>query len=386
MIGGIRDRPALTDRTIRYGFLSTYPPTRCGLATFTSALASAMAVGGDRADVVRVDDLVPTGPALELPGITVVADLRPGDPESARASVAALNATDVVVVQHEFGIYGGRDGDEVVDVLRAISAPVIVVLHTVLDAPSPHQRDVLERVCAQAAVVVVMTEAARRTLAEHSSVPASKVHVIPHGVDGFAPAASVPSRRPTVLTWGLIGPGKGIEWGIRAIAELEPRPRYRVVGQTHPKVLAHEGDRYRDRMRAIGEQLGIADDIELDARHLASDELVALVGTADVVLLPYDSRDQVTSGVLVEALAAGKPVVATAFPHAVELLSGGAGIVVPHEDPHAIAVALAAILGDAVTAERMSAVALRSGAGTPWAEVGARYRTLSAGLLRSAAA
>ncbi len=141
--------------------------------------------------------------------------------------------------------------------------------------------------------------------------------------------------RPTILTWGLLGPGKGIEWAIDALAELvdlDPTPRYLVMGETHPRVVNREGEAYRSALQARAASRGIGHLVEFDARYLDLAALGRVVQEADVVLLPYDSREQVTSGVLVEALAAGKPVIATGFPHAVELLGGGAGLIVPHGD------------------------------------------------------
>ena len=213
--------------------------------------------------------------------------------------------------------------------MHAVRVPIIAVLHTVLAHPTAGQRSVLERVGALATSLVVMTETARTLLLRHYAVPSSKVVLIPHGIHEARVAPPQHERGRNVLTWGLIGPGKGIEWGIRAMGHLkDPTARYTVLGQTHPKVLAFEGERYRDHLRAVIDELDLADTVTLDDRYLDADGLALAVAAADVVLLPYDSREQVTSGVLVEALAAGLPVVATAFPHAVELLDRGPGIVV----------------------------------------------------------
>jgi glycosyltransferase involved in cell wall biosynthesis len=376
-----------------FGFLSTYPPTRCGLATFTSALASAVP-GRLDADsrVVRVDDLVPAGPAVLGRRTRVVGDLRPGSLESRIAAARSLDATDVVIVQHEYGIYGGPDGDEILDVMARVSAPCIVVLHTVRESPTAHQRWLLERVAGLASAIVVMTHAGAALLERRYAVEMSKVRVIPHGVTPWAAVADpdpVPAARPTVLTWGLIGPGKGIEWGIRALAERTaptPRPRYVVAGQTHPKVLREHGEEYRNSLIEISRDLHLEGDVVLDDRYRDTTQLAELVAGADVVLLPYDSREQTTSGVLIEAIAAGRPVIATRFPHAVELLSGGAGILVDHENPAQIAAALTAILGRRELVAGMRAAGAEESHETGWDDVGAQYRHLGADLLRAAAA
>lgn len=367
-----------------FSFLSTFPPTRCGIATFAESLAAAITGDGvDRARIVRlVDDLDVTRP-VRVDARTDVATEWGAGRGSAELAAHALDSADVAIVQHEYGIYSGRDGDAVLDVLAALSVPSIVVMHTVLDAPTAHQREVLERVAALATRVVVMTETARSLLSTGYRVDMQHVTVIPHGVPSWdGVEAPTHSHHRTMLTWGLIGPGKGIEWGIRALAllgDLVPPLRYEVLGETHPKVVAHEGEVYRDGLRILAAELGVADRVTFDDRYLDRDGLAERVASADVVLLPYDSRIQVTSGVLVEAVAAGKPVVATDFPHARELLAGGVGTVVPHESAEAIAQAVRGVLEspDAMAARRRT---LRS-ADTPWSAVAERYRDVAGELV-----
>ena len=178
-----------------------------------------------------------------------------------------MSDADVAIIQHEYGIFGGPDGDEVLAVLDAASVPVIVVLHTVLVEPTAHQREVLEAVVDAADAVVTMTHAARRRLDAGYAVDMAKVSVIPHGahVSGHGEGDMVELDRPTILTWGLLGPGKGIEWGIEALALLQdvhPRPRYLVVGKTHPKVLNAQGEAYRVSLQERAERLGVSADVE----------------------------------------------------------------------------------------------------------------------------
>ncbi|HEU0205432.1 MAG TPA: glycosyltransferase [Pseudolysinimonas sp.] len=362
-----------------FSFLSTYPPTRCGLATFTQALATAM-VGQDgaRARIVRAmdDDDAPAIASI-VSRSTIVGELRRGDSVSGRDAARTLSSSDAVIVQHEYGIYGGRDGDEILPVLAALTAPSIVVLHTVLPAPTRHQREVLENVTRLVGAVVVMTDTARRLLADHYSVDGRKVSVIPHGVADWTSVTVAPHPdRRTMLTWGLIGPGKGIECGIRAMAELvvtEPLLHYVVAGQTHPKVVDREGERYRESLQTLIGDLGLDDRVTLDARYLDAAQLAAHVAGADIVLLPYDTREQVTSGVLAEAVAAGKDVVATAFPHSIELLANGAGTLVEHEDPAAIAHAVRTLLRRGASAGHHRPPAVD----VSWPAVAAEYRLLA---------
>ncbi len=357
--------------------MSTYPPTVCGLATFTQALVAQVRARGHRAGVVSVvDEPVPGQGRRE-----VVAQLVNGSAAARLRAAAALAAFDVVCLQHEYGIYGGEWGEEVCALLDALPMPVITVLHTVLAEPLPRQRAIIEHVCAASARVVVMSGAALGRLRNAYAVDVSGATVIPHGAHenrrGQPPLSQAP---PTILTWGLLGPGKGIEWGIDALAcldDVDPPPRYVVAGRTHPKVLEREGEAYRTQLQARANVLGVGERVEFIDGFLARESLLALIRRADVVLLPYDSRDQVTSGVLVEAVASGRPIVATAFPHAVEMLGDGTGLVVPHEKPAAIAAALRRLCTEpgaaATLARRTAEVAL----GLAWPTVAGRYVALA---------
>lgn len=357
------------------GLLSTYPPTQCGLATFTAALLDVLDDAAGAARVVRVVDTPSTHPASE-----VVAHLVNGSPASAAAAVEVLNGFDVVVVQHEYGIYGGPDGCDVLALVDALRVPVVVVLHTVLEAPTPRQRVILLRLLERAEVAVTMTETARRRLVTHYGARPEHLAVIPHGAADHRQLAVTgpPADRPTILTWGLLGPGKGIEWALAAMPGLRDlHPRYRVVGQTHPKVAERYGEAYRRSLTARIARLGVGDLVDLDASYVDAATLAGLVTSADVVLLPYDSREQVTSGVLIEAIAAGRPVVSTAFPHARELLGDGTGLVVVQRDPRALEAALRRVLSEPGLAASMAAKAAAKSPDLLWPAVGAVYRRLA---------
>ncbi len=367
----------------RFGILSTFPPTECGIATFSAALAAGLVANGATVDVVRCGDT----PHLE--DALVIASLAEDRPASTRSPIDVLNGTDVVIVQHEYGLYGGEDGADLVEIIDGIVVPMVVVAHTVLASLTANQKLVLERVCSAADAIVVMTETGKSRLAAGFDVDTSKVVVVAHGAT--TPAADVPVTQPInltrelrLLTWGLLGPGKGIEWAIDALAllsDLDPSPHYIIAGATHPKVLEHSGESYRNMLieRAASSGMGACISFDDTYRDLAS--LTDLIGSADLVVLPYDSTDQVTSGVLVDAVAAGRPVISTAFPHAVELLSGGAGIVVPQRDPVALANAIRSVLTDPDRAASMAAEARRLAPELSWNAVAARYAQIAAQLV-----
>ena len=356
-----------------FGILSTHPPTPCGLATFSAALARGLSTRGADVSVVRIADGTPSEHAH------IVGEHVNGSAPSVIATSDLLNRSDVAVIQHEYGIYGGPDGDEVVDVMTGLNVPSIVVAHTVLKDPTPQQRSVLEEVVARADQVVVMSEAARRRLCTGFGVDKTKIITIPHGAALPTTAALKRSGRPTILTWGLLGPGKGIERVIDAMASLKDlphSPRYLIAGRTHPKVLAAQGDTYREGLIAQAQRLGVADSVSFDAAYRTPEALTALMQAASVVVLPYDSRDQVTSGVLVDSIASGRPVVATAFPHAVELLGSGAGTVVGHDDPDALVAALRRLLTDPRVAGSMASEARDLAPAMAWPVVANAYLTL----------
>lgn len=366
-----------------FGILSSFPPTACGIATFSAALAAGLVANGGTVDVVRC------GATPEMEDAMVLAALGDGTPDALGAALEVLNRTDVAIVQHEYGLYRGADGQDVVAVLEALTVPSIVVAHTVVHSPTANQRRVLEAVCDLAAVVVVMTETARTRLLDGFDVDSSKVMLIPHGAGTPLAAPSLAFDRPAgwpprLLTWGLLGPGKGIEWAIDALAELgdlRPRPSYVIAGATHPKVRARSGEAYREMLVRRAASSGASPSVSFDDTYRDLASLTELIHSADLVVLPYDSVDQVTSGVLVDAVAAGRPVVSTAFPHAVELLGSGAGIVVPQRDPAALAEAIRAVLTDDSLAASMAAEARRLAPELSWNRVAGRYDEVAAGLL-----
>ena len=361
------------------GILSTFPPTVCGLATFSAALIEGLCANGADVGVVRVSDGSP-GRESPNPRARVIGELVNGSPVSVAATSELLNQGDIAVIQHEYGIYGGTDGDEVAEIIGGLRVPSIVIAHTVLKNPSQHQRAVLEAIAAAADQVVVMSGAANERLCSGYAVDPAKVTTIPHGVTVPRDGPGDRSGRPTLLTWGLLGPGKGVERVIDAMValrDLPGRPRYLVAGQTHPKVLAVHGEAYRCARVEQARRSGVADSVVFDSGYQSTAALHARARSAAVVVLPYDSTDQVTSGVLVDAIACGRPVVATAFPHAVELLAGGAGIVVDHHDPEEMVSALRRILTDPRLAGSMADEARRLAPTMAWSVVGAAYLRLA---------
>jgi polysaccharide biosynthesis protein PslF len=360
--------------------VSTFPPTQCGIATFAESLTRALAHAG--ATVEMVD--LPAGP--ETPPHEATLHRHRGY-QDLPVTAYLLNSFDVVILQHEFGIWDGQDGHGIVDLIGMVATPVVTVLHTVPSAASGGQRRALQRILDLSDAVVVLSHSAFRRLTQDFSVRPDTLVMIPHGATALwhrrRPAEDNATHR--ILTWGLLGHGKGLEWGIRAMAILRDRGvagEYVIAGATHPNVRRSEGEAYRQSLLDLARKLGVSASVTVADDYLSDDGLSQLICESSLFLLPYDSREQITSGVLVEAIAAGGPVIATRFPHAAELLGTGAGILVDHGDPIAIADAVEHALRDGEASERMRERSRALAADLDWGRVSDSYLTLADQLWR----
>ncbi len=367
----------------RIAMVSTFPPTQCGIATFAESLTRALAHAG--ATVEMVD--LPAGP--ETPPHEATLHRHRGY-QDLPVTAYLLNSFDVVILQHEFGIWDGQDGHGIVDLIGMVATPVVTVLHTVPSAASGGQRRALQRILDLSDAVVVLSHSAFRRLTQDFSVRPDTLVMIPHGATALwhrrRPAEDNATHR--ILTWGLLGHGKGLEWGIRAMAILRDRGvagEYVIAGATHPNVRRSEGEAYRQSLLDLARKLGVSASVTVADDYLSDDGLSQLICESSLFLLPYDSREQITSGVLVEAIAAGGPVIATRFPHAAELLGTGAGILVDHGDPIAIADAVEHALRDGEASERMRERSRALAADLDWGRVGDNYLTLADQLWRGRA-
>lgn len=361
-----------------FGILGMYPPTRCGTATFSAALVRGLNANGSEVSVVRVSD----GQASS--SSDVVGELVNGSAPSAAACVELLNHSNVAVIQHDYGSYGGVHGDETLGIIDGLTVPSIVVVHDLPKSPTPQQILITQEMAARADHMVAMSEAAGQRLYRAFDIDRSRVAIIGQGATISVNPSHVRGGRPTLLTWGLLGPGKGIERVIEAMSSLRDlpgNPRYVVAGPTHPKVLAADGEAYRDALVEQARRSGLSGSVLFDAGYRSGPMLSALVQSAAAVVLPYDSTDQVSSGVLIGAIASGRPVVATAFPHAVEVLSGGAGLVVAHDRPDALSSALRQVLTEPRLAGAMAAEARRLAPEMAWPLVARTYQALARRIL-----
>lgn len=331
-------------------FVSTYLPHRCGIATFTRDLATATF---PRRIVALHPASSPGGYPAEVQHV-IRKDVR----EDYRTVARELSASDadVVSLQHEYGIWGGQDGAYVLDFMSALRLPVVTTLHTVLRAPTPDQQRILTSLVGASASTVVMSAAAASLLASVYGVDPGRLEVVPHGVPDLplVDADSVKPRfglegRQVILSFGLLGPGKGYESVIAAmpaVAAAHPSALYVVLGATHPDLLAHEGEAYRQRLTDAASQLGVSDHVRFVDRFVGRAELGEWLSAADVFVTPYPNLDQIVSGTLSYAMGAGRAVVSTPYAYARERLADGRGRLVEPGSTAVLAEALGGLLGD----------------------------------------
>jgi glycosyltransferase involved in cell wall biosynthesis len=365
----------------KIALIGNHLPRRCGIATFTSDLADALTVALPRADLFVV--------AMNEPGHRhayperVTIEIAQDDLSAYRRAARAINESgaDCVSLQHEYGIFGGASGSHVLALVRELRMPVVTTLHTLMAAPSASERTVMDELTSLSSRLVVMSMQGASLLRGVHGVHPSKIDFIPHGI----PSAPLPTGtkhqlglegRSVLLTFGLLSPGKGIEHvidALPAIRERNPDVAYVVLGATHPHVRAKDGERYRDSLVARAKSLDVEGCVVFHDRFVSSAELASYLGAADVYVTPYLQPEQITSGTLAYALGAGKPVVATPYRYARELLADGRGIVVPWGKPDALARELGRLLADAPRRAILSARGRAYGETMKWPVVGGRY-------------
>ena len=378
---------------LRIAFLGTYPPRRCGIATFTRDLAAGMMASDGHVKPLAIA-VTDTGGQYEYPP-EVEYEIRHGTRGDYARAAELVNYKDVrwVSLQHEYGIYGGDDGAYVLDFLGALHVPAVVTLHTVLDSPSESQRTIVQKM-AKAAVLVVMSHVAADLLARRYDVSGPRVHIIPHGIPDMAPRdqAKLKARfgvagHRMLLTFGLLGPNKGIETVIRALpAAIEAYPDlvYFVVGATHPAVLREHGEAYRTTLEREAERLGVRDHVVFRDQYVTTEELCRYLQAADVFVSPYLNEAQVTSGALSYAMGAGAAAVSTPYWHAQELLADGRGCLFPFGDSAALGRTLVSLLTTPGELERVRASSYEQMRAFTWPRVGAQYLALGASFPGSA--
>jgi len=384
-----RARPAKAVRLPRSVVLSTYVPRQCGIATFARDLVEGLrACAGPHAPI-RVAALDPAVDAPVYPP-EVRYRLRADDRGAYRrlATDLVADGAEVLCLQHEFGLFGGPNGRHVLDLLDCLSIPVVTTLHTILARPTRGQARIVRELAARSATLVTISERGRDVLEERYGADGSRVAVVPHGVPDFSGVDRARARSELgldhaklILTFGLLGPSKNVELvfdAVHRIVDKVPDATVAVVGATHPEVRRQSGERYREGLRELAGQLGLADRVRFVDRYLGASELAAWLVAADVFVTPYRDAQQMSSGTLAYALAAGAAVISTPYAHACELLQDGRGLLVPFEDPDALSSAISSVLLDDQVREALRRRGREHGRSMVWPNVAREYARLFA--------
>lgn len=385
------DTPVARVAKPRITYMASYPPRECGIATFTKDLVEAVdrAYPGNPGRIVALNESQGTyryGPEVKF-AVTV------DDLDSYREAAQYVNRSkaELLCIQHEYGIFGGENGENLFAFLDVLQKPLVITLHTVLPQPGDHLRRVTQELVARADATVVLARKALEILARDYDVYDSSVRYIPHGVPNVRklPASSFKSilgleGRFTISTFGLINPGKGIEYAIKAlpgVVEKYPSVLYLVLGETHPGVRKHEGENYRNYLHSLVVELGLQKHVKFNNRYLSYNEIVSYLMATNIYLVPYLNPNQIASGTLAYAVGAGRAVVSTPFIYAQELLADGRGVLVPFRDSEAIAEALDQLVGDPRRRAEMAMAAYAYGRSMTWHNVAREYMHLFCSIL-----
>lgn len=375
--------PVLTPRPNRVAVIGTCVPRQCGIATFTNDLQQAL-IGVDPTMAAIAIAMTDNDNVYAYPD-QVSLEIHHADPASYEVAADFLNVADIEVVslQHEFGIFGGEAGEHVLGLVRGLEAPLVTTLHTVLASPNPAQRRVMDQLIASSARLVVMADKGRDILLDVYGVSADQIAVIPHGVPDrpfLDPAMAKHdldlADRTLLMTFGLLGPGKGVETAIRALPALvqdNPKLLYMIVGATHPNLVRDEGERYRESLTALASELGVGDHVQFVDRYLSLDELMDYLAACDIYLSPYPNEAQIASGTLAYAIAFGKAVVSTPFWYAQELLEGDCGLLVPFGQADGFATAVCRLIDDDALRSEIRTNAYARGRAMIWPRVAEQY-------------
>ncbi len=364
-------------------FIGNHLPRRCGIATFTHDLHRAVAAARPDLDtcVAAMND---PGNCYSYPPAVrfQIGDANVSDYTTV-ASELNRSGFDVACLQHEYGIFGGEAGSHILELLRLLKMPIVTTLHTILAAPSPAQRTVLEQVIDVSAKVVAMSEKGFQFLRSVYNVPASKIEIIPHGIPEHQFVEPVHAKaklgydgRNVILTFGLLSPSKGIEMVIDAMPAIIrscPNVVYVVLGATHPNLVRHQGEAYRDSLIARAHELGVANHVEFCNQFVDQATLLDYISMCDVYVTPYLNEAQMTSGTLAYSFGLGKAVVSTRYWHAQELLADGRGILVPFSDASAVANEISTLLTNDVLRHAMRKRAYASSRSMVWSHTATNY-------------
>ena len=371
---------------LRILFISTYPPQECGIATYTRALVRGVEEHCGTASCMIAVPENGTYPVRSDDRIAYV--IRGGGQYSyARAAQWINNSScDVVWLEHEFGIFSGQHGKDVLTLCRHLKKPLITTLHTVMQEPHSGAREITRQLVQMSSAVTVMANTGLQILKRKYKVNPEKLRMVPHGAPDvpFVRSREVDKGKydgHTILsTFGLISRGKGLEYAISALPQVVaefPRVKYLILGQTHPRVIKEEGESYRESLMQLAEQLGVSEHVEFLNRYMGLRELLTYLNITDIYLTPYIGKEQIVSGTLAYALACGKAIVSTPYLYATEVLGNGRGLIVDFRDTDGTAQAILNLLQNHTLKEGVEARCYAFSRDMTWQQVGWKHTRLA---------
>ena len=364
-------------------FLSTFPPRECGLATFTEDLVNEIA----KVALVRPYVIAVTAGAEKYADPRVAYKLDQHDRESYAATARWANEyADLLVIEHEYGIFGGECGEYIIELATNLKIPFVITTHTVLEAPSAKQRAVLRELGRLSATVVTMAESSVPILTGTYDIAPDKIAVIPHGVPVMLVGAREKLKaahdlkgKKVISSFGLLSPAKGIEYGIEALAKVVPDFSdvvYLILGKTHPCVKQEMGESYRQSLMDLADGLGVRANVRFVDKYLTKEEVIKYLHLSDIYLTPYLSKEQAVSGTLAYAVGCGRVVVSTPYRYAREMLGDGRGMLAEFRDAASLATCMRYILQHPLRKKEMEMKTLVVGRTMAWDNVASRYTQL----------
>lgn len=376
----------------KIAFISTYVPQKCGLATYTFHLRQA--IQGTKKWRVLDPVIVLTDSDSDVSGDPILWPLSRHNEEAYEKMAHKINQSDVDIVslQHEFGIFGGEAGSHILTLIRNLKKPLVTTFHTVFEHPMLPYAPIQQEIAARSSKIIVMNSRAVDFLHDAFHIPREKIYFIPHGTPEGHPESRQQIReqlgwndRKVLMTFGLLGRGKGIELMLKvlpAVAKKIPGVLYAIVGQTHPGVVKHEGERYREELRDMILQNGIEDNVVTIDRYMEESDLVKHLMACDVYVTPYPGLQQITSGTLAYAVGLGRPVLSTPYCYAQDLLADYPELLIPYDHEPAWVEQIVSLLESDLRLKSWSKKIENIGKNMQWPEVGRRHEQLFAEVSR----
>ncbi|KUG03002.1 glycosyltransferase [hydrocarbon metagenome] len=372
--------------------LGTYPPKQCGIATFSMDLRNSLMIHGNDVKVMAVSEEKNKYDYRQEVIFEIDRQHRP-DYMKAAAFINSAEDIDVVIIQHEYGIYGGMDGEYIMDLVGLLLKPYVLITHTVLPSPTRSCKNILNYLASRAAAIVSMTKSSLNLMSDLYEAPSELMYLIAHGVPEFKvqEAAVLKDKygltgREIISTFGLIGPGKGLELGIEAVASLtskHPEILYMILGRTHPMLVEYEGEKYRHMLENMVSKLGIEDNVSFVNKYLSNEELGEYLYMTDIYLSPYPNKDQAVSGTMAFALGCGRAIVSTPYSYAVETLAEGRGLISREANPIELAGLMENVLLNPALKLDLQEKAWKLGKNWTWPSVGRQYTDMFKSMLET---